>query len=705
MNATGLASSVEQTEMETARRWLDSILVKNTEEIKNGKCRHSHDEPFSFKCGEKSSRELFKDTKPQVKSGEVKGGRKTHSLLWRNSDYPIACEMEITEFTEFPAFEWVISLRNEGSEDTELISDFKALDIFWKRKQDDESTPVLLRSLGSNARPDDFKLCRDELKCDLWTPGRTLRMDHESNAAFRKIRDIRAHIDDYRPSSNWLPFFNLRTGADGIILAFGWSGEWFAEFAHDGQGKIDISAGMEHLSTKLLPGEEIRSLRILVFCWRGEEIHAQNIFRKFILRHHTPQENGKPAELPICNGTWGGRTTQEHLEIIGKITEHKLPYDCYWIDAGWYGTSTEPCPNVFKGNWWIVGDWRVNRNYHPDGLKPVSDAARKAGMKFLLWVEPESASYGVPVSIEHPEWFLRKDGCGTPKKHERLLLNLGNRDAWQWAVETVSELILENGIGIYREDFNIDPSPYWKHADTEGRCGITEMRFVEGFYAFWDELLKRHPGLLIDNCASGGRRLELETIGRSLALWRTDYNCFPSINPNATQSHGYGISRWLPCNSISPIAKPGDTYQFRSALSSGIIFNIDEFGLSDFKRADYPWKWHHEMLLQAKRVRPFFYGDFHPLTQGDWDSDSWFAYQMNRQEQGDGLIVAFRRENSPVNCMHFCLQGLQDEAEYSIEDADSGQKWKRSGTELMKNGLPLELSAPRTSKLLFYKKL
>ena len=160
------------------------------------------------------------------------------------------------------------------------------------------------------------------------------------------------------------------------------------------------------------------------------------------------------------------------------------------------------------------------------GLRPISDAAHKAGMKFLLWIEPERAKYGTPVTLEHPEWFLRKTK-EEPKPNDDLLLNLGNPEAWQWVVETVSSLIDENGIDCYREDFNIDPAPFWRNADEADRQGMAEMRFVEGLYAFWDELRRRHPGLLIDNCASGGRRLDLETIGRSVALWRTDYNCFP----------------------------------------------------------------------------------------------------------------------------------------------------------------------------------
>ena len=65
---------------------------------------------------------------------------------------------------------------------------------------------------------------------------------------------------------------------------------------------------------------------------------------------------------------------------------------------------------------------------------------------------------------------------------------------------------------MYRNDFNLDPLGFWRGADAPDRQGITEIRYVEGQYAIWDELLRRGiPGCAIDNCASGGRRIDLET--------------------------------------------------------------------------------------------------------------------------------------------------------------------------------------------------
>ena len=659
--------------------------------------------PFSFCLGQRASAEWINLAQAKTASGDWRDGKRIHILVWRDDDTGLHCTLELTEFSDFPAMEWVIRLRHDGRTETAPVAQFKALDIFWNSAKASEM-PELRRALGSDARHDDFQEVRDELRQSMWDAPRTVRMDSATNTAFRKSRNGSPSflMDDGRTSATWLPFFNLRTGDDGIIGALGWSGQWFAEFAHDGKGKTVISAGMEHLELKLRPGEEIRSPRILLMYWQGAPIHAQNMLRQLVLKFHSPQAGGQPATMPVCNASWGGTPTPGHVDAIAAIVKHGLPYDYYWVDAGWYGTSTKPCPDVFHGDWGITGDWRVNPRYHPDGLKPISDDAHRAGMKFLLWLEPERAKYGTPVTLEHPEWFLRRTK-EAPKPNDDMLLNLGHPEARQWVVDTISSLITKNGIDCYREDFNIDPCPFWANADEAGRRGLTEMRFVEGLYAFWDELCRRHPGLLIDNCASGGRRLDLETIGRSVALWRTDYSS--ALNADALQLHSAGLNLWLPLNATSPNANPGDTYQVRSAFSAGLVLNIEEFGLRDFKTSDFPWEWFRKMIGEAKRLRPYFLGDFYPLTPGVIDPEAWLVYQLLVPGRQEGAVVAFRRAESPMAAASFQLDGLLSACLYEFEDADSGKTWQITGGDLMTKGLLIATDAPRTSRLLFYKRL
>ena len=702
---TSKSSQVRAEEMAFLRAWIYQIAGSGVHAdggAGQNPPRYSSDVPFSFTCGGRSSREWARLETAAIESGAWQDGQRRHLLRWSDAQSGLACALELTEFSGFPAMEWVIRLRNAGESETQPVANFNALDLSWLSSQAGEY-PELRRAFGSDGRFDDFQYTRDEMRQSMWDTQRVIRMDSAANLPFRQSRNGSASglEADSRTSATWLPFFNLRSGGDGILTALGWSGQWFARFAYDCAGKTTLAAGMEHLELKLRAGEEIRSPRVLILYWQGDPLHAHNMLRRFLLEHHTPRIDGRPVQMPLCNGSWGGTPTPGHLDAIQRIAAHGLAYDYYWVDAGWYGTSSLPCPDVFHGEWGITGDWRVNRNYHPDGLKPISEAAHRAGMKFLLWIEPLRARYGTPVTLEHPEWFLRR-GRGEVQHHEDLLLNLGHPGAWQWAVETVSGLIDENGIDCYREDFNIDPAPFWALADVEGRKGLTEMRFIEGVYAFWDELRRRHPGLLIDNCASGGRRLDLEMISRGVALWRTDYNCFPDMRPEAAQLHTLGLNLWLPMNSTSPMATPGDTYQARSSYSTGLVFNVEEFGISSCQAPDFPWDWFSARIAEVKRLQPYFYGDFYPLTPFTYTPDAWSAFQVLDPAQQAGAVLAFRRPESGMTRAAFQLQGLDADRTYRFECADSGAAWTATGAELMQAGLPLEAATPRSSRLLFY---
>jgi alpha-galactosidase len=127
----------------------------------------------------------------------------------------------------------------------------------------------------------------------------------------------------------------------------------------------------------------------------------------------------------------------------------------------------------------------------------------------MVWFEPERVRPGTQIFNEHPGWLLKLQG------NDNYLFDLGNPEARLWLTNHISDIIKNEGIDYYRQNFNMYPYPYWNEYDKTGRIGIHEIRHIEGLYAFWDSLLIRFPNLLIDNCASGGRRIDLETTSRS----------------------------------------------------------------------------------------------------------------------------------------------------------------------------------------------
>ena len=119
--------------------------------------------------------------------------------------------------------------------------------------------------------------------------------------------------------------------------------------------------------------------------------------------------------------------------------------------------------------------------------------------------------------------------------------------------------------------------------------------------------------------------------------------------------------------------------------------------------ADYPFEHAKELLHEYLDVREYFHGDFYPLTEYTQSGDSWMAYQLDRPEQGDGLVVVLKRPGSPFTRAQLRLSGLQPEAAYEIVNIDKASTHKRPGLELTENGVDVELAGNPDSALLRYR--
>jgi alpha-galactosidase len=424
---------------------------------------------------------------------------------------------------------------------------------------------------------------------------------------------------------------------------------------------------------------------MLFLFYEGDRWRGQNLLRQFVLSHHRPDRSGRPLVAPITCGNWGGTRAEVHLDNIQRIIQHDLPIDYYWIDAEWFG----------RGGWPVnVGNWQVKQDLYPEGFKPLSDALRRSGRELMLWFEPERVYKDTPWHKAHPEWLI---DIG----RDSLLFDLGNPTARQFLTDFISERVSEFGLGCYRQDFNMEPLPYWRAADKPDRQGISEIRHVEGLYAFWDELHRRHPGLILDNCASGGRRLDLETLGRATPFWRTD----GPRDAIAHQCHTYGLLPWVPLSATSQ-DRALDDYEFRSSMCSALCLNWWVSGDAPAERipSDFPFDWAKRTLKQYLDLRPFYYGDYYPLTDYSQSSGLWMAYQLDRPASGDGIVVVLRRPDSPYESARFRLRALDEKGLYECTNLDSHEQSSYSGVELQRGGLRVSLTnAAPGSQLIVYK--
>lgn len=336
----------------------------------------------------------------------------------------------------------------------------------------------------------------------------------------------------------------------------------------------------------------------------------------------------------------------------------------------------------------------------PDGV--VHDAATEYGKK--NW------SYGYLPAAKQPDSasFSPYDRNEKMSRDSDQLLDLGNREARTWLTNHIDRLLVDNEIDLYRQDFNIDPLAYWQANDADDRQGITENHYVVGYLAYWDELRRRHPNMLIDSCASGGRRNDLETMRRAVPLWRSDY-AYKAI-PH--QCMTYGISMWLPFYGTGTVANetapyygsgsmPVRAYDFWSTACPSIMSALD------MRATDTDYAALRTLYSDWQKLWPYYYGDYHPLTEFSRDEDGWMAWSFDLPDHSGGLVEAFRRPKAQADAQVLKLRGLDPEGRYrlSVLEGATLDREEATGRDLMDQGIVVRVPGKPGTGIMLYRKL
>jgi len=441
-----------------------------------------------------------------------------------------------------------------------------------------------------------------------------------------------------RSSNTIFPFFAVTDRHDSLAIGIGWSGRWCATLRH-ASGALQVEVGLPQVGIVLRPWESIRLPSVLLAAVpEASAEQARRTVRAHLTQHVVPQTpDGKsPHFTAYC--TMHGYihlpdiATDEAAEMAALERAAAMGIETCWVDAVWFGNTPTWSSEV--------GNWNIRRSDFPRGLRPISDRAHELGLKFLFWLEPERARPTSEWARAHPDLFLPYPDNGTPgaERRNNLILNLADPRAVDLAFNKATSLITEFNADIYRQDFNISPLDFWYAADAPDRVGITEIRYIEGLYALWDRILAAHPGILIDNCASGGLRIDLETLRRSVPMWRSDLGCFNEAIPQMdiiNQLQCWGLGQWLPDHG-GPI-RSFDAYATRSSLSTG--FMIYRPLPTDKSARDYVDA--VAAIAENKRLRPLITEERIGLIQPT-EAEAWAAFQHHRHSDSSGFIVALR---------------------------------------------------------------
>ncbi|BBH18865.1 hypothetical protein Back11_02100 [Paenibacillus baekrokdamisoli] len=381
-----------------------------------------------------------------------------------------------------------------------------------------------------------------------------------------KANDFSLKRLSYSKSGTWssadlLPMGCYENTVSGTVLC--WqiehNGSWHWEISDAAQGQIylQISGPTEnenHWWKNVAPGETFVSVPAAIAIILGgfeQAIGELTRYRRVIRR-----PNVDNVQLPVIfndymNCLFADPTTEKSLPLVDAASKAGCEYYC--IDAGWYA----------DGEWWTdVGLWQPAASRFPGGLQEVLDYIRAKGLIPGLWLELEVMGIHCPLADQVPdEWFFMRHGKRVID-HGRYQLDYRHPDVVQYADEVIDRLVTEYKVGYIKMDYNINAGIGTEvDADSFGEGLLQHNR---AYLAWLDRVFARYPDLVIENCGSGGMRMDYALLARHSVQSisdQTDYRKFAAISAAAPTA-------------VTPEQSAAWSYPLKEGDEEEVIFNM-----------------------------------------------------------------------------------------------------------------------------------
>ncbi|MFF7731877.1 alpha-galactosidase [Streptomyces sp. NPDC007984] len=465
----------------------------------------------------------------------------------------------------------------------------------------------------------------------------------------------------------------------------GWRWD-LGEHAHGGYLALNGPTDAEHQwRIRLAPGEEFTTVPGVLAL--GPDLDsafgALTSYRRAVRRPH-PDHTALPVVFnDYMNTLMGDPTTAKLLPLIDAAADAGAEYFC--IDSGWYDDDT-------RGWWDSVGAWQPSPRRFPDGgLRAVLDRIRERGMVPGLWLEPEVVGVRSPVAAElPPEAFFQRDGVRLTEQG-RHQLDLRHPAARAHLDKTVDRIAGDWGVGYLKLDYNIVVDP-GTQAPGDLAPGAGLLGHAEAYLDWLSGVLDRHPGLVVENCASGGMRMDGATLAVAQLQSTSDQQDplnYPPIAAAAPTA--------VPPEQGAVWAYPQPEYDdglITWTLGGALLGRIHLSGhldrMSDHQRA---------LVRDAVDVYKSIRGDlaralpFWPLGLPGW-TDDWLALGLRTPGDDTAYLCVWRRggpEHLRIPVRHLAGGHVPTEVLHPSTPDAGGAVWDAEG---------LTVSLPRTPGVL-----
>lgn len=448
-----------------------------------------------------------------------------------------------------------------------------------------------------------------------------------------------------------------------------YSGNFTVECELDEKSQLRINLGATLGGIVLQPSEVFSTPEaVLVYSHGGiggmsRKFHA--LFNNYLIN---PAFANKPR--PVVLNSWESCYFDFDEKKLFKFIDDagNLGIDMIVLDDGWFGKrNSDTCS---------LGDWFVNRQKLPSGLKAVSERCKARGMQFGIWFEPEAISPVSELFKKHPEWALHVEGREGAQMRNQLALDFSLSEVVDYIYGAMAEIIEECSPAYIKWDMN---RPLSDISSPHKYVG-----FVKGMYSLYERLTENYPQVLIEGCSSGGGRFDAGILYYSPLIWTSD-----DTDAYRRAKIQYGASLVYPLQTLSnhvsvcPNHQTGRTLPFktRGAVASlGCLgYELDVGKLTKEEREQVK----EQIKDYKKSAALILKGDLFRLAS-PYEGGGAFCEEVVSKDKSQAYVVYVRglvEPNLPLPRIH--LRGLEENALYRVEERGA----QVFGSDLMYGGL------------------
>lgn len=478
--------------------------------------------------------------------------------------------------------------------------------------------------------------------------------------------------------------------------ALAWSGSWKIVVEQTSLGHLVVSGGINDFDFAWLleANETFRTPAFVAGYTEGGFGAASRNLHQFQLRHVLPKEHRHKPRKVLYNSweaTYFGVTEEGQAQLAEKAAA--IGVELFVVDDGWFGARDNDTAGL--------GDWYVNREKFPNGLKPLIGKVHALGMEFGIWVEPEMVNPDSDLYRKHPDWVYHFPNRPRTESRNQLILNLSRQDVRDYIFTVLDDLLSSYEISFVKWDANRHFSqPGWPEAP-QGRSREIWVRHVQGVYYILDRLRERHPNVVFESCSGGGGRVDLGILQHTDQVWTSDNtDAFDRLRIQEGFSHAYCpkvMMAWVTDspNFLNQRQLPL-AFRFHSAMmgSLGIGGNLNEWSAEDMKLA-------RQKIAEYKEIRQIVQeGRLYRLLSPSEGGLSAFQYVADDKRKAV-LFVFLHSQQFGERVPRIRLRGLLPEAVYEVTGTGTDQApVVLSGKALASIGIEVELTGDFASRLI-----